>query len=483
MKSPDASILDPASPVRPWVRRLSMAIGLIVLLLIGAHWWWGHAVEQRLTERVAALRRAGEPVMPEDFLRPPLPDDHNAAHAFRAAAALIERRDDRWRRLRRIDVYSPLDLSAVAALREVNDLHQESLSLAAEAAERRDADWGVRLDVFPPDQDLPDLQPARDLSRLLLAAAAVAQAAGDDQAMLQRLRQVLALGVAIDQQPRALAHAVAIEIISSAGDFAVSRAPYLRLKRGKDDPAREELKALISRLVNGAPQWEAQRRALLGERAMHLHTIRGRLAGTMRVTSAPAAAQEPAGSPLLRYGLKPLLLQDALLLLNHTERLARAMDESGNWPAFQQAAPRVPEAVAQRSPGHPAADALFGFDDRALQGQFRGLTDRLLAATALAIQLYRADHNGALPPALDDLVPAYLPSLPNDPLAPGGPLRYRRGDLNAQDPLARPAVYSVGRDGADDGGSDAPRIPGGFRDRWNAKDAVVYLLPAPPAAD
>ena len=48
-----------------------------------------------------------------------------------------------------------------------------------------------------------------------------------------------------------------------------------------------------------------------------------------------------------------------------------------------------------------------------------------MAAVALAIRLYRADHGGAWPASLGELVPAYLPAIPIDPLASNGsPLHY-----------------------------------------------------------
>ena len=68
------------------------------------------------------------------------------------------------------------------------------------------------------------------------------------------------------------------------------------------------------------------------------------------------------------------------------------------------------------------------------------------ARTALAIQRYRLAHNNALPSRLDDLVPAFLDAVPTDPFG-GKPLRYQQ----------RPAgfvVYSVGRDGVDNGGKE-----------------------------
>ena len=62
---------------------------------------------------------------------------------------------------------------------------------------------------------------------------------------------------------------------------------------------------------------------------------------------------------------------------------------------------------------------------------------------ALAVERHR-QAKGSLPEKLDDLVPTFLPSILRDPFD-GAPLRYKRlpGGFS---------VYSIGTDGADNGG-------------------------------
>jgi hypothetical protein len=71
-----------------------------------------------------------------------------------------------------------------------------------------------------------------------------------------------------------------------------------------------------------------------------------------------------------------------------------------------------------------------------------------LALTALSIERFRLANGDKLPDQLTNLVPAYLNSVPKDPFD-GSPLRYKkleRGYL----------IYSIGKDGKDDGGVEAP---------------------------
>jgi hypothetical protein len=54
--------------------------------------------------------------------------------------------------------------------------------------------------------------------------------------------------------------------------------------------------------------------------------------------------------------------------------------------------------------------------ERAGQVHYAAVAEVRLAATAIAVRAFAADHNGALPQSLDALVPKYLPSIPADPL-------------------------------------------------------------------
>ncbi len=71
---------------------------------------------------------------------------------------------------------------------------------------------------------------------------------------------------------------------------------------------------------------------------------------------------------------------------------------------------------------------------------------RLLMAE-LALHAYRLDHEDN-PKGLADLVPDYLPSIPEDPFG-NHPLIYMKGATG-------PILYSVGPDGRDDGGRPIP---------------------------
>lgn len=95
------------------------------------------------------------------------------------------------------------------------------------------------------------------------------------------------------------------------------------------------------------------------------------------------------------------------------------------------------------------------------------------ARAAVAVALYRAGHGGQLPRTLEELRPAYLTDVPQDP-ATGGPLLYRSDDRSY-------TVYSTGPDRKDDGGdlvSDLRAVEqrGWGRRLVHGKDVGVRVL-------
>ena len=80
---------------------------------------------------------------------------------------------------------------------------------------------------------------------------------------------------------------------------------------------------------------------------------------------------------------------------------------------------------------------------------------RRATLAGLAVERYRLAHQNALPDTLEQLVPQFLSAVPTDPFD-GKPLRYIKKSPTGY------VIYSIGRDGKDDGG-DA-RVPGAGAD-------------------
>jgi hypothetical protein len=100
-----------------------------------------------------------------------------------------------------------------------------------------------------------------------------------------------------------------------------------------------------------------------------------------------------------------------------------------------------------------------------LLAECRLIEARSLTKLAIVLHIYRLE-NGQYPERLQDLVPKYLPRLPED-LFSGQPPIYRRTEKGF-------VLYSVGPNGKDDGGRTAEDSPHGDDIR------VQIPVPEPP---
>ena len=97
---------------------------------------------------------------------------------------------------------------------------------------------------------------------------------------------------------------------------------------------------------------------------------------------------------------------------------------------------------------------------------------RQLAVTVVAIERYRLRHQ-KLPASLADLVPDLLPAPPLD-VMDAKPLRYRPGTNGTF------LLYSVGKNGRDDGGDGRSTTPGNVSSYSTFGKDIVWPMPASP---
>jgi len=117
---------------------------------------------------------------------------------------------------------------------------------------------------------------------------------------------------------------------------------------------------------------------------------------------------------------------------------------------------------------------------RAYETIMRQETQRSLMIAAIALQRHQLRH-GRFPPDLESLAPEFLAAVPVDYMN-GQPLRYRL------EPGGSFRLYSVGADGADDGGNPVPVAAWKrYSSIWDGRDAVWPRLAEPgepsPAPD
>jgi hypothetical protein len=172
----------------------------------------------------------------------------------------------------------------------------------------------------------------------------------------------------------------------------------------------------------------------------------------------------------MRYAARPFFQANALRGVEFMTEVSRIAQEARDWPTAKAQVAAL-EPIEDR---FVFARAFTSLPERGMEAHFRIVTDRRLAATALAIRLYQTDHAGARPQRLEELVPAYLPAVPLDAMAAGN----RR--LSYLPRAEHPVLYSVGDNGDDDAGSEAamPKRYGDLEE-WDRLDRAFYLSGKP----
>jgi len=229
--------------------------------------------------------------------------------------------------------------------------------------------------------------------------------------------------------------------MSQATATAQSIAPDLKIGAGQGPAVSDqEVKQLITSFLDDVPPSRGYHEALLMERMDYLDVVRGVVSG--KINPVNITIIEPPMPPLGAQSTGRMEA-DGLLMLRYFSDILRAFDTTTDLPSFKSAQPARPAELGAHPKDHPLGRALFPRHEQAVTEHYRGTAQRRLAAAALAIRAYAAAQGDAMPKRLDDLVPKYIPSIPNDPMTAGQPLKY------AAD---RALVYSVGDDGVDNGG-------------------------------
>jgi hypothetical protein len=444
---------------RAWV---AIVAGLLLLLLLRLLWG---AVATHRVEREMALARPAPLSHAELFVTPNAAGDDPANNAvpllldaMNAAQTANDAQLDTPSQSDQVLPSQPPFPPLWHTMMDVALAHPgnvKALALARQARGRAAIRWNASAaDLKAAGNGRSVYNEARNLANLLADAAQHAQEHGDDAEALRRVRDELHLARAVGRQGTFIAHLIRIGIAASA----IQRAMVIASGLGHSSPlppaVRAEAGALIRELIDTTDESAAMRDAFAGERIEQIDTIRREAAAT--------------------WVTRPLYELDLARVLRADRTLIKAA-ELDNWPAAHAmllADPAMPDFGGRISTkttprfSRFLGDRIVSFADRALQTDMRGREERRFAAIALAVALYRADHNGASPPRLDALVPAYLQSIPNDPFASNRPISYLVIPNGTPSGAVRHLLYSIGENGIDDTASGAQLPPTSAEYGW-----------------
>jgi len=481
--APDISNSANAAPAAPrpprfwWLKRLTVVFSIFIGAVIAFDVWWSHEADRHYQAAIDAIRARGEPVAPEDFDVTGVPDSQNAALTLQAAAAapassLSKGIDDS------LENAADGDFDPNGWMKDARNSvtrFAPSLQLARQARSQPGVDWKIKLrsPVFT-STVFPHLNPQRELARVLKASARYHHAMGDDREAVEAVRDMLNQAHVLSRGPSVLVvHLVAIGLEANACQTVEQIAPDLQVEASgaaTTMPAatRQQAMGLIADLID-EPQFtgEAQR-GWQGERVQVLDATRNLL---------PFGPNTPSN---LGYWAKPAFELDGLRAVHNLDRCAAAVAQP-SWPAASSILPHWRDEYHEsqlEAASTMMSNVLSGALGPAVQLDFHARVDRRGDALRLAIRLYRVDHAGAYPKTLNELVQMYIPAVPADPYAADGrPMSYRAG-------APFPAVWSVGLNGVDDGGTSLDtdaKATVAHLTRWDCADIVYPLERIPPA--
>ena len=455
---------------RRWRWWILGGVGAVAVLLLFAHGIWGIVEQRRLNAALAALAAAGEPTSVDDLklTADGPPDGENASVDYARAAGRIDPSLPAWRRFVELpdgafDLPPTDEARAVAA-----ELCRAQAPVLAAVAAGRGKRPGTWHDAFHPEVFLPDdtmgLAATRKVADLLaLSATDAAVTGGDGSAAVAQLSDGVALADAAQRRPTLLAHVYATGMAAVAASAVARTMPFVPATPAVRPAMADLLRALLDETDMDAGTQLGWRT----EGVTVLRQMRDFAAGHL---TGPGVGSVPQGSVVL-YVVRPIVTADTAMAVAHVDGLRQAAT-AVDWPTARRQMPTtVPAALRARPVVHLALAFFVPPANAAVREGYRARANRRLAAVSVAARLFAADHDGRVPTAWADLVPAYLPAVPTDAMD-GRPMRL------AADP---PRAWSVGDDERDDGG--VPVDESAPRSKRHGDDvAFLTVQPRPSAA-
>ncbi|HWB12076.1 MAG TPA: hypothetical protein VG826_22815 [Pirellulales bacterium] len=455
---------SPPMRIRPGVILLVVVGGfalLFTVVLAGA-WLASH---RRLAAELERIRAAGEPASAEDleaFYKAP-PAGRDTTELWLAALAPLDKAEfqaaakdlpfvgegpdaipfpgEPWPQL------DPAEQFLSRYVLSLDKMHQASREGGRARFPTRFAD-GIAT-------RLPHVQQLRAAVRLLQLETAVAAHRGRLDDTTEAVLAMFAAARSLEQEPILVSQFVRMAFTG----IARGRVVWLLSAGVLNDSHLKRLDTELS-----ATDYENSfRRALLGERSIGIQTF---------------TDPEPLGSEAPRLPLGLMASSDETLYLQIMREMIAAGELRGSERirALDQVDTQLKTLAGETTAKfrYPMTLLLVPALSASAEATSRNEADRDATRVAIAIERFRL-REGRLPSTTDELVPAYLEELPNDPFVGGSSkLKYR---VDA----AEYRVYSVGSDGVDDGGvSEPPGSPADIVVRVRIKpepSSAVHSIP------
>ncbi len=451
-------------PLLPrWLKFLLMLLGFLVAVAVLL--WVIADISSRdsLEAEIEQLRAKGWPTTLEELKASPIPASENAALIYEQAFAQHKMLD--WAgqeflgKLEEPEVHGTIDEEGLAYLQAHLEENEEVLELLHQAAQMPECHFDL-LRPPPVWTAMSLLSKSRAMTRLAVFATRVAIARGRGAAALRYWQDSMAVSHALADHQVIVAELVGFACVSISLRALESLLQSDFLNEAQLQQALATLDALQGRGSLAS--------AMQGELAVVIASFNTR----QIVPFGTAAAKRASGQPLTwmdrlanvgNWGyrtwlFRPLHRYDQLYLLRFQGRLTPLCNERFDTVRAQRE--QLGKKAAQVPRYLPFSSWRCANFLKILEAQAAHEARVASARAAVAVEIYRKRH-GEYPDTLDALVPSILPEAPIDPFD-GQPMRYIKED-------GRVAVYSVGKNLRDDGGSAEP-------DTYGYPPDIVFTL-------
>jgi len=434
-------------PRRFWRGARWVPLGIIVLALV---WFVGWRVKLARSVKVetTAIRASGLPVDLADLQRWPVvvPDEQNAALILTRAFEMLSPTNR--------DLISSLVLpvrggtvSNELLIETVVRTNVAAMQLICGITNAASSRYPVNYSDGP-NAELPHLPALKTFARLFACDALLKAERKDPEGAFRDLRASLKLSRSLDNEPILISQLVSSAILGLTVD-SLGRV-FARVTLPPEE---------LSLLQTEFQQVEATNRlwvGMVGERASGSEMLR-LLNDDPRAFIIMANKRTPEGE---QTDVPPRYYTGSLMrIIGFWERdrnfFLRAMNS--NIAALATTPPASLQFTNELNRIKTNADKGFYTMSAMLLSSFSKVVIRdadtraklRTAITAIAVERWRTAHGGKIPDTLGELVPGFLPGIPQDPYD-GQPLRFKKLTKGY-------VVYSVGPNSRDDGGRE--RIP------------------------
>ncbi len=456
----DPTLPRPAKkPLLPrWLKFLLILVGTFFVLAAGAWVLLDIVTRQDLEATLAEIRALGWPTELEELYPEPIPDEENAALVYDQAWVLDQPQTEVVSRVEDVEAWRTLTEAEQTHVREALDNVSQVLALLHQAAQMEqcqfDLEYGEGYAML-----LPHVAKMRNVVRWKRVATIVALVDGRTDEAVEHWLDSLAMVRHQEGQKVFISELARLACLSISLDTLQAMVQERKLDQSHVSRGLDTLAGMEAR-DSFAEGYRSE--ITFGFHLMDLsyEQIRESLGGE---------CASPELSLLLRLYCSPLgrpwrQYDQWTRLCIHREAI-----QLGEQPycqihqQLQQLEPKLPhtgECWAQPLMTPMLLPAL----GRRWQVVARAEARVALARTALALERYRLLH-GEYPKSVAHLTPDILPHVPVDPFD-GQPLRYVNSD-------ERVAVYSIGEDLQDDGGSEEGGV-------WGRPQDIVFTLRRAP---